>query len=131
MPLTAWLRGAAAIANLLRSQKRNADALRLLKSARLRLTPADSHSVADATIAILTLQETSDKELPSNPDPDKDIPSAFSAAYVAMRKGDFSRAADILRRCRNMLPPDLYGYLMSDPALRKYAAEPQLAELFR
>lgn len=119
------------MASLLRSQKRNADSLRMLQSARSRLTPIDSHSVVDATIALLSLEESPDNALPSDLDPGKDIPSAFSAAYVAMRKGDFPRAADILKQCRRSLPPDLYSYILSDPALRKYAAEPLLAEFFR
>lgn len=119
------------MAALLRAQKRNADALRLLKSARTRLTPVDSHAVVDATIALLALEDAPEDQLPSNLDPGRDVPSAISAAYVAMRKGDFPRAAEILARCRRDLPPDLFAYLLSDPAFGKYSSQPALSGAFK
>ncbi len=119
------------LASLLRSQKKADEALALLKSSRPRLNPVDSHTVVDTTIALLSLEKVTDADLPPAPDPAKDIPSAFSAAYIAMRKSDFSRAAGILTDCRSRLAPDLYNYLVFDPALAKFSARPELAGSFK
>jgi len=119
------------LAALLRNKKKTGEALALLKSSRPRLNPVDSHTVVDTTIALLSLEQIPDANLPLEPDPAKDIPAAFSAAYIAMRKGDFARAAGILRDCRQRLAPDLYNYLVFDPALAKFSNRPELAEAFK
>lgn len=119
------------LATLLRYQKRTDEALALLRGARSRLNPVDSHSVVDVTIDLTTLQETPDSGLPQVSDPGKDLASAFSAAYIAMRKGDFDRAAASVKIAQKLAPPDLFYYLINDPALRRYAAEPVLQEFFR
>jgi len=54
----------------------------------------------------------------------------FSSAYIAMRRGDFARAATLLKTARNRLPADLYYYLVNDPALRKYVRENELKGLY-
>jgi hypothetical protein len=119
------------LATLLRYQKRADEALALLRGARSRLNPVDSHSVVDVTIELATLQETPDDQLPQIAEPGKDLLSAFSAAYVAMRKGDFDRAADLAKTACKMAAADLFDYLINDPAIRRYAGEPKLREFFQ
>lgn len=119
------------LATLLRYQKRTDEALALLRGARSRLNPVDSHSVVDVTINLATLQETPDAGLPQVSGPGTDLASAFSAAYVAMRKGEFDQAAASVKIAQKLAPPDLFYYLINDPALRRYATEPALQEFFR
>ncbi|MEI6337513.1 MAG: hypothetical protein WCQ57_02885, partial [Verrucomicrobiota bacterium] len=118
------------LAMLLRSQKRDGEAMRLLEGARSRLNPADSPAVVDAAIALLNLQNLPDNELPASINPDKDVAALFSTAYIAMRKGGFARAAALLATARDRLPADLYRYLVNDPAMREYARQPEVAEFF-
>ena len=87
--------------------------------------------MVDVTIALATLQETPDNQLPQIAEPGKDLVSAFSAAYVAMRKGDFDRAVDLAKTARKMAAADLFDYLINDPAIRRYAGEPKLREFFQ
>ena len=82
-------------------------------------------------VELATLQETPDDQLPQIAEPGKDLVSAFSAAYVAMRKGDFDRAADLAKTARKMAAADLFDYLINDPAIRRYAGEPKLREFFQ
>ncbi|MEI8310976.1 MAG: hypothetical protein WCH98_09490 [Verrucomicrobiota bacterium] len=119
------------LATLLRYQNRTEEALALLRGARSRLNPVDSHSVVDVTIDLATLQDTPDDQLPQITDPGKNLVSAFSGAYVAMRKGDFDSAADIAKAARKMVSADLFDYLINDPAIRRYASEPKLKEFFQ
>ena len=119
------------LATLLRYQKRTEEALALLRGARSRLNPVDSHSVVDVTIELATLQNTPDDQLPQIAEPGKDLVTAFSAAYVAMRKGDFDRAAEFAKTARKMAATDLFDYLINDPAIRRYAGEPKLREFFQ
>ncbi|MCX6971649.1 MAG: tetratricopeptide repeat protein [Verrucomicrobia bacterium] len=119
------------LATLLRYQKRTDEALALLRAARSRLNPVDSHSVVDVTIELATLQEIPDADLPQIADPGKDLISSFSAAYIAMRKGDFDRAAESVKVARKIASADLFDYLINDPAIRRYASEPKLREFFQ
>ena len=119
------------LATLLRYKKRGDEAIALLRGARSRLNPVDSHSVVDVTIELATLQDAPDSELPQVPEPGKDLVSAFSAAYIAMRKGDFDQAVGLVKIARKMAAPDLFDYLINDPAIRHYAAEPKLREFFQ
>jgi len=119
------------LASLLRYRNRNEEALGVLQAARSRLNPVDSHSVVDTSLAILSLQEKADADLPNDLDPDKDIPTLYSAAYVAMRTGDFGKAAGLLKTARERLPADLYYYLVNDPALRKYVRQKELEGLYQ
>ncbi len=119
------------LATLLRYQKRNDEALALLKAARSRLNPVDSHTVIDVTIGLTALGETPDATLPDIALGSKDLTSEFSAAYIAMRKGDFDQAAGILKTVRAQTPPDLFDYLINDPTTRRYAQEPKLKEFFQ
>ena len=119
------------LATLLRYQKRNEEAVALLSGARSRLNPVDSHTVVDVTIALAALQDAPDSGLPQLAEPGKDLVSAFSAAYIAMRKGDFDQAASLVKIARKMAAPDLFDYLINDPAIRRYVLEPKLKEFFQ
>lgn len=119
------------LATLLRYQKRTDEAQALLRAARSRLNPVDSHTVVDITIALSDLEQNSDDKLPEIANSDKDFVAGFSAAYVAMRKGDFDRASGILETLRQRMAPDLFYYLINDPALRRYAREPKLQKFFQ
>lgn len=119
------------LATLLRYQKRTDEALALLRAARSRLNPVDSHSVVDVTIELASLQEIPDADLPQIADPGKDLMSSFSAAYIAMRKGNFDQAAESVKIARKMASADLFDYLINDPAIRRYASEPKLREFFQ
>lgn len=118
------------LATLLRYRGRHEEAKQFLEAARSRLNPVDSHAVVDTSLALLNLQFLPDGELPADINPDKDVASLFSAAYVAMRKGDFARAADLLRAGRERFPGDLYYYLVNDPAMRKFVSRPEVAEFY-
>ncbi len=119
------------LATLLRYQKRRTEAQDLLRAARSRLNPVDSHTVVDVTLELSQLQDTPDDSLPRIADPDRDFASAFSAAYIAMRRRDFDQAAGLLETLSRRMPADLFYYLVNDPALRRYAAEPKLQKFFQ
>lgn len=118
------------LATLLRYRNENEEAHRILEAARARLNPVDSHTVVDVSICLLDLQEKPDEQLPKAIDPNQGTSSLFSAAYLAMRRGNFPEAAQILKTARERLSSDLYFYLVNDPALRKYAREKELAGSF-
>ena len=119
------------LATLLRYQKRDDEALQLLEAARSRLNPVDSHAVVEASLALMKLQDLPDTDLPADLNPDRDASSLFSSAYVAMRKGDFSTAASILRSGKHYLPTDFFDYLINDPALRKFGSRSELKEFYQ
>ena len=119
------------LATLLRYKNRDEEAARLLAAAKSRLNPVDSHAVVETSLSLMDLQIRSDADLPANLDPDKDISSLFSAAYVAMRLGDHGRAAKILRLGKERVPPDFFDYLVNDPALRKFSSQPDLQEFYQ
>ena len=107
------------------------EAQRLLEAAKARINPVDSSTVVDTTLLLIRLQDLPDDQLPADLDPDRDTASLIGAAYVALRRGDFATAATLLATAKKRLPENLYYYLLGDPALRPYAAEPQLTPLFR
>lgn len=119
------------LATLLRYQKRRSEAQDLLRAARSRLNPVDSHTVVDVTLALSQLEDAPDDKLPQIADPDRDSTSAFSAAYIAMRQHDFDKAAGLLDLLNRRMPADLFYYLVNDPALRRYASEPKLQKFFQ
>ena len=119
------------LATLLRYQKRNDEALALLRAARSRLNPVDSHTVIEVTMALITLADTPDSGLPEIDASERDLSSALSSAYVAMRRGDFDKAVAILRTARRQTSPDLFDYLINDPTIRRFASEPKLREFFQ
>lgn len=107
------------------------EAQRLLEAAKARTNPVDSLTIVDTTLLLIRLQDLPDDQLPADLDPDQDTSSLIGAAYVALRRGDFATAASLLATAKKRLPENLYYYLLEDPALRQYAAEPQLTPLFQ
>jgi hypothetical protein len=77
-------------------------------------------------LSLQALSETIDESLPSYLSQGHTTPEDFSAAYVAMRLGDFGKAAAILRATESTIPPDLFNYLMNDPVMRRFAKEPRV-----
>jgi tetratricopeptide (TPR) repeat protein len=118
------------LSTILRHKSDHDGALELLKAARNRLNPVDSHAVADTTIQLLELQALGDNNLPTDLDPDSGTPALFSAAYVAMRTGRFADASTHLATAKKRIPADLFLYLVNDPALRRFKDQPEIAGFF-
>lgn len=119
------------LATLMRYRGNSDEALALLKGARSRLNPVDSHTVVDVSLMLMKLQQLPDADLPRDLTATGDLASGFGAAYVAMRTGDFAKAAAILTTCRERTTPDLFDYLVNDPAFRRYVSEPALAKFYQ
>ncbi|MEI8293745.1 MAG: hypothetical protein WCG66_07100 [bacterium] len=79
-----------------------------------------------ALLALQTLSETPDQGLPSYLSQGHTTAEDFCAAYVAMRLGDFGKAAAILRATEPTIPADFFNYLMNDPVMRRFAKEPRV-----
>lgn len=79
-----------------------------------------------ATLVLDKLRETTKDRLPGYLRPGHSTVEDFAAAYVAMRLGDFGQAAAILRETEPKIPPDLFKYLMNEPAMREFAREPRV-----
>jgi hypothetical protein len=77
-------------------------------------------------LSLQALSETMDESLPSYLSQGHTTPEDFCAAYVAMRLGDFGKAAAILRATESTIPFDLFNYLMNDPVMRRFAREPRV-----
>ena len=105
-------------------------ALAMLASARLRLQPVDPAVTVDTTLLLIELEQKPTELLPTNLDPDKNTASLFGAAYIAMRQEDYASIIRLLKKARERLKPELYNYLIADPAFAPYRARPGLAEEF-
>lgn len=115
----------------LRGKGKNAEAVEMLESARLRLHPVDQAAVVDTTLLIIKLEGSTDEALPADLDPDKNTASLMGAAYVALRRGDITAAAALFGTAKSRLPPELYYYLLGDPAFGPYRQNPALAPIFQ
>jgi len=114
----------------LRARGEREAARAMLASARLRLQPVDPAVVVDTTLLLIELEQKPTELLPTNLDPDKNTASLLGAAYVAMRQEDYPSIIRLLKRARERLKPELYNYLIADPAFAPYRARPGLAEEF-
>ncbi|MEI8310852.1 MAG: tetratricopeptide repeat protein [Verrucomicrobiota bacterium] len=119
------------LASLLRRQRKYAEAINLLQAARSRVQPVDLPPFLEATVALATLEAIPDSDLPAAGNPDRDLPSAFSASYISMRKGHFGEAAKILKSVQTRTSPAFFRYLMNDMAIRPYSRQLELSEFFR
>ena len=116
------------LASLYREQKQPDLARSALESAAFRLNPADAQTVLETTRAIMDMDQTG--ELPPVAQP-LGIPSRdFPNAYAEMKRGNFQNAVTILKFCSNFTTPDLFAYLLNDPALRKFARRTELSEFY-
>jgi hypothetical protein len=77
-------------------------------------------------LCLQALSETMDEYLPLYLSQGYTTSEDFCAAYVAMRLGDFGKAAAILRATEPTIPSDLFNYLMNDPVMRRFAKEPRV-----
>jgi hypothetical protein len=77
-------------------------------------------------LSLQVLSDTLDESLPSYLAQGHTTAEDFCAAYVAMRLGDFGKAAAILRATEASMPADLFNYLMNDPVMRRFAREPRV-----
>lgn len=116
------------LATLYRYRKQPEQARTFLDAASLRLNPADARMVIDTTLAILSVEQAA--ELPGLATP-TGIPSRdFPIAYAEMKRGNFESAAAILKFCSGSIDPDLFAYLVNDPAIRKFASKPELSGFY-
>lgn len=115
----------------MRSRGRNEEAAEMLESARLRLHPVDQAAVIETTLLLIKLEQAAPGALPAGLDPDRSTASLIGSAYLALRRGDNVVAADLLTKAKNRLAPELYYYLVSDPAFAPYRRSAELAPLFQ
>ena len=102
----------------------------MLASARLRLHPVDPAVTIDTTLLLSELEGRPTDLLPTDLDPDKSTANLLGAAYIAMRREDYALITRLLETARARLSPELYYFLLSDPAFAPYRARPGLAEEF-
>jgi len=103
------------LAGVLRSQGRVEEALAVLKGAKDRLHPVDTHVVVETSLLLAELQTKVDAELPPAAE-DGPLPEMFASVYISLRKGRADLASKALERCRRLSGPDLFDYVMGDPA---------------
>ncbi len=119
------------LSSIARARGKRDEAIALLRSGQLRLTPIDSHTVVDASLAILELENVPDDQLAKAA---IDLPAGpgklFARAYAALRLGDNALAAELLKQGREQTHWRIFLYLMNDPAIRKYSDRPEIAEFF-
>lgn len=119
------------LANVLRSGGRADEALPILKSAKLRLLPADSHAVVNTTLALLALEKTELPEVPEIPVATGIAERDFPVAFALLKSERYDAAAALLSETEKQISPDLFRFLINDPAMRKHARQPALAGLYR
>lgn len=115
------------LANVLRSLGRADEALPVLKSAKLRLLPADSHAVVDTTLALLKLEQEESSDVPEQIAATGIAERDFPAAYALLKQENFDAAAALLSETEKQISPDLFNFLINDPAMRKFARQPAIA----
>jgi tetratricopeptide (TPR) repeat protein len=115
----------------LRTKGQNEAAAEMLESARLRLHPVDQAAVIETTLLLIKLEQAAPEALPTDLDPDRNTASLVGSAYLALRRGDNAAAGDLLTKARNRLVPELYYYLLGDPAFVPYRGKADLAPLFQ
>lgn len=98
-------------------------------AALVNLRESDPDPAEEELIASLLLRELRrlpEDQLPATLRPGNNAAEDIAAAYVAMRLGDFGKAASILREAEPTMPPATFQYLMGDPAMREFAREPRV-----
>lgn len=118
------------LANTLRYQRKTDEALAEIRLARALLHPMDSHLVMDVTTDLLSLEGTPPESLVVDQAETSDPRKLISQAYILMRQGDFDRAASLLRAAEAVMAPDVFDYLVNDPALRRFSTESALSAFY-
>lgn len=116
------------LAQFLREKGRIEEARQEMRAAQARLAPVDGHAAISASLALMDLEGKADAELPESHEYASDLTGRLSAAYAALRRSDFPLAAESLRTAKTLCDPDVYLYLISDPAFRRYSTRPELAQ---
>jgi len=116
------------LASFLRGQKRDDEALELLRAANARLHPIDTHVVVQTSIQLMKLQQMPDNELPAASS-EGSITEIFSSVYISLRKKDYDQAAIALEKGRHQASPDLFAYLINDPVFKPFKADPVLTRV--
>lgn len=111
------------LASLLRSQSRLEEAKAVLTAAKNRLHPIDTHAVVETSLLLTELQTKPDSELPSAVDQGT-LPEMFASIYISLRRGRSDLAAKALEKCRMISSPDLFDYILSDPAFASLSDVP-------
>jgi tetratricopeptide (TPR) repeat protein len=111
------------LASFLRGQKRDEEALDLLRAANARLHPIDTHVVVRTSIQLIKLQQMPDEQLPAASS-EGSITEIFSSVYISLRKKDYNQAAIALEKGRQQAAPDLFAYLINDPVFKPFLSEP-------
>jgi hypothetical protein len=88
--------------------------------------PGQAEAELIATLVLRELRRLPEDQLPDTLRPGHNAAEDFAAAYVAMRLGDFGKATAILRETEPGMPPEMFEYLMNDPAMREFAREPRV-----
>ena len=116
------------LASFLRGQKRDDEALELLRAANARMHPIDTHVVVQTSIQLMKLQQMPDNELPAASS-EGSITEIFSSVYISLRKKDYDQAAIALEKGRHQASPDLFAYLINDPVFKPFKAETVMARV--
>lgn len=116
------------LASFLRAQKRDDEALELLRAANTRLHPIDTHVVVQTSIQLMKLQQMPDNELPAASS-EGSITEIFSSVYISLRKKDYDQAAIALEKGRHQVSPDLFAYLINDPVFKPFQADPVMTRV--
>jgi hypothetical protein len=119
------------LATLLRYDKRREEAAKELKGARSLLNPIDSHSIMDITTRVMEVEQLPQEQVVKMTEVSDNPQKLIPGAYAAMRVGDFEQAAQLLRIARDVMTFESFDYLINDPAFRRFAREPQLAEFYQ
>jgi Flp pilus assembly protein TadD len=119
------------LANLLRQNGRQNEALAELRAAQVLFNPVDNHVVMDLTVALMNVEETPVGKLPAGSPASGDVRKLFPAAFAALRRDDSATAASLLGQCRDLLSPEIFEYMIADPALRKFANRPELRTFYQ
>ena len=114
---------------LLRTSGDQEGAMQQMRAAELRMLPVDSQLAADITIALIQAEALPMSESVPVDENSPDVRRLFSDAYLALRRDDVPLAIRLLKRCQAMIPPDLFHYLVNDPAFRRFAYQPELKRL--
>ena len=119
------------LAMMLRDGNRREDARQELRAAQARLNPIDSHAVIESTVALMKLKDSADSSLLQSKASPRNLTASLSAAYCAMRRGQFPEAAKFLQESRAMTTPDVFHYLIGDPAFAPYRDRKETAAFWR
>jgi len=118
------------LASVLRYSGKRAEALEEVRAAMARLSAVDSHLVMDITEQIMERETMPDNQLPADIGTTDNVQKLVPAAYVAMRRGNFDRAVELLSEARQGMTPDIFAYVVNDPALRRFRNEPKIQPFF-